>query len=314
MTTAADTQLDAYLAALLGPHPDYELLEIRYRRATEGMAHCFHAADDLDTAARIIAELGAHTDVYVGAAPRSQRCGSRRAVQHSWVVWADCDDRNSTERLMRFEPAASIVVRSGSAHARHAYWLLDTPLPPDALEFANRRLAVALAADLRSTDAARILRPPGTHNFKHRPAVPVVVEHLALQRLDPHAVLAHTPRLDAPAGAQRTPAKTTGTDEPLRRIAPDTYVRALLGVDVPRSRKIRCPFHDDHTPSLHVYETAEGGWYCFGCGAGSSIYDMAAAVYGLGTRGADFVELRRRLTTLMLPPRPVSRLRGSWTP
>lgn len=299
MNQTIDTHLRQYLTALIGPQPDHDLLEIRYRRTTEGMAHCFHTADDLLTAARIIAELGGRTDVYVGAAPRSQRCGGRRAVQHSWVVWADCDDRESTQRLMRFEPAASIVVRSGSPHARHAYWLLDTPLPPDALEFANRRLAVALAADLRSTDAARILRPPGTHNFKHRPAAPVVVEHLALERLDPHAVLAHTPRLDAPVVAHRVPAKNTDPDAPLRRIAPDTYVRALLGVEVPRNRKIRCPFHDDHTPSLHVYETAEGGWYCFGCGAGSSIYDMAAAVYGIGTRGADFVELRRRLTALM---------------
>lgn len=28
--------------------------------------------------------------------------------------------------------------------------------------------------------------------------------------------------------------------------------------------KIRCPFHEENTPSLHVYE--DGGWKCFGCG------------------------------------------------
>src|SRR5262245_10355558 len=28
--------------------------------------------------------------------------------------------------------------------------------------------------------------------------------------------------------------------------------------------KIRCPFHDDHTPSLHVYEDH---YHCFVCGA-----------------------------------------------
>ena len=36
---------------------------------------------------------------------------------------------------------------------------------------------------------------------------------------------------------------------------------------------IKCPFHKgDDTPSLCVYPD-DNRWYCFGCGAGSSIYD-----------------------------------------
>jgi hypothetical protein len=132
-------------------------------------------------------------------------------------------------------------------------------------------------------------------------------------RLRAQDVLASTPRIPG-AAAPRPPATVTVSDDPLRRISPDEYVRALLGVGVPRNRKISCPFHEDHTPSLHVYETPEGGWYCYGCGRGTSIYDMAAGVYGLGTRGGDFVELRRRLIGLLLPPRQVPHLRRSSTP
>jgi DNA primase len=59
-------------------------------------------------------------------------------------------------------------------------------------------------------------------------------------------------------------------------------------------------FHDDRSPSLHVYPEAERGWYCFGCGCGGSVFDLAALLLGRGTRGRDFVELRRELERVLL--------------
>jgi hypothetical protein len=59
--------------------------------------------------------------------------------------------------------------------------------------------------------------------------------------------------------------------------------------------------HDDHTPSLQLYEH---DWYCYGaCRTGGSIYDLGARLYGLGTRGRGFLELRQRLADEVLPPR-----------
>lgn len=85
-------------------------------------------------------------------------------------------------------------------------------------------------------------------------------------------------------------------DDPLLAIAPELYVRRLLGVDVPRHRKVPCPFHADHTPSLHVYETAARGWYCFGrCRRGGTIYDLGASVLGFDVRGDGFLRLRAEL-------------------
>ena len=97
---------------------------------------------------------------------------------------------------------------------------------------------------------------------------------------------------DAPSPG---PTRQGANDDPLLRIAPAVYVQALTGQHVGRQRKIACPFHDDHTPSLHVYEHPEQGWYCFGCQRGGSIYDLAAALYRLPPRGRDFLELRERL-------------------
>ena len=85
-------------------------------------------------------------------------------------------------------------------------------------------------------------------------------------------------------------------DDPLLAIAPDVYVRRLLGVEVPRHRKVPCPFHEDRHASLHVYDTAERGWYCFGaCRRGGTIYDLAAPLCGYTARGEDFLRLRAEL-------------------
>ncbi len=57
--------------------------------------------------------------------------------------------------------------------------------------------------------------------------------------------------------------------------------------------------HDDSTPSLQLYDH---GWYCFACRLGGSIYDFGALLCGLDTRGHQFLQLRQRLATKLLPP------------
>ena len=67
----------------------------------------------------------------------------------------------------------------------------------------------------------------------------------------------------------------------------------------PDTAKVPCPFHADRHASLHVYETAERGWYCFGrCRHGGTIYDLAAPLYGYSARGEDFLRLRAELRRL----------------
>jgi hypothetical protein len=58
---------------------------------------------------------------------------------------------------------------------------------------------------------------------------------------------------------------------------------------------VRYGLHEDRTPSLHVYDDLERGWYCFGCGRGGSIYDLAALLWHRETRGKGFVDLQREL-------------------
>jgi hypothetical protein len=173
-------------------------------------------------------------------------------------------------------------------------------LPGDEVERANRRLAYALGADPVSADAARILRVPGTRSHKHHPPTPVeAIRFDADRRLSAAEVIAALP--DPPAPPRRDPIVPAEqcADDPLLAIAPDVYVERLLGVEIPRHRKVRCPFHTDRQASLHVYETAQRGWYCFGrCRRGGTIYDLAAPLYGCSARGEDFLRLRAELRRL----------------
>jgi hypothetical protein len=191
---------------------------------------------------------------------------------------------------------------TGTGSNCHAYWPLARPLGRDEVERANRRLAHALGADPASADAARILRVPGTLSWKHDPPSPVDAIRLDTGRRV-HAADIVGGLADPPAPPRRafaSPAVQARGDDPLLAIAPEVYVRRLLGVEVPRHRKVQCPLHDDRHASLHVYETAARGWYCFGaCRRGGTIYDLAAPLYGYTTaRGEDFLRLRAELRRL----------------
>lgn len=296
--TTARVELDMYLSALFARAAG-EYVDVRWRRG-DWMGERFIATSRLGDVARLIARLANRTDVYVGVAPRTTRSGQRSAVMHTFALWVDCDTELARRRLAAFTPASSIVVRSGSEHGRHAYWLLDTPLDIDDAERLNERLAVALDADPRCAEGARILRPPITTNHKRDQLAAVAVESLTSELHSAELIARALPELpppDPPRSLTAFHGRDRGTD-PLRTIAPDRYVARLCGVEVPRNRKIRCPLHDDHTPSLHVYREPERGWYCYGCQRGGDIYDLAGALWHLDTHADTFVELRQRLRDL----------------
>jgi hypothetical protein len=305
MTTTTLTRHETvarFLAVLADAGASGELLELRYR-LEDGirMGQVFERRAHLRGLATRAIVLGRRTDVYVGCAPRTRRYGGRDAVTHAHVLWADCDGEEAVAALETFEPAPAIVIASGTNANCHAYWPLTAPLARDEVERDNRRRAHALGADPASADAARILRVPGTLSYKHDP--PTAVEAIRLdagRRVDVADVVGSLPDPPAPTPARTAVAAVADRgDDPLLAIAPDVYVRRLLGVEVPRHRKVPCPFHEDRHASLHVYETAERGWYCFGaCRRGGTIYDLAAPLYGYGARGEDFLRLRAELRRL----------------
>lgn len=51
------------------------------------------------------------------------------------------------------------------------------------------------------------------------------------------------------------------------------------GLPVSQGGMARCPFHEDRTPSMKLYEDH---FYCFGCGAHGDVIDLTGQLLGLG--------------------------------
>jgi hypothetical protein len=310
--TEALPQVDAarlLLAAIAGREPAGGLYEIRYRaRGERGMRQMFHRLDRPESLVEVTIGLGRHADVYIGCAPRRERHGGRAAINNVWTLWADIDTPGAVERLAAFSPWPAIVVHTSPGHL-HAWWSLRDPLRTDQAEEANRRLVAYLGADARSTDAARILRMPGTLNHKHDPPYHVEAVRVDVPGRAPTASenLSDVPELvnAEPPDRAVTRLRARRADGPfgdaLAAIPASEYVEVLVG-RLSRDGKTTCPFHgggQERTPSLHAYPDPRRGWFCYGCDDGGDIFTLGAKLYGLAVR-RDFPEIRRRLAADLL--------------
>jgi hypothetical protein len=307
--------LRRFLRALYGHDPE-AFIEIAHRSERDGIkgpmhrgrSGCFRAASELEPVAREIARLGRAEHVWVGVLPRrphpetGELGGTREHVGPGRVLWVDCDsdeDSFPLERLRKFRPPPHMVVASGGGY--HSYWLLREPIADAGrLREANERLARALGGDPQSADAARILRPPGTLNFKAKYGRPRPVElRFAADhpRYTLEEVVGHVPRSTRVHRHGGGAPSVSRAVDPLQRVPPVLYFRDLAGVERDQGGKVSCPLpdHDDPGPSCHVYEDPAQGWYCYGCGRGGDIYELAGALWGLRREGREFVELQRLL-------------------
>ena len=123
----------------------------------------------------------------------------------------------AVEALMSLPCPPSALVQSG--HGLHAYWLLDQPASPSAAP-AMRAFADAVARatgfpdlDTHATEPARILRVPGTMNYKHGGSLPVRLldegtgEHYTAAALDTFAA-EHAPAKAALLTASTAPVRS----------------------------------------------------------------------------------------------------------
>ena len=293
-----------YLRMLTARAPVGSLLDVRYRTRNGRFARLFlHTRDKM--AARKIANIGQHTDVYVGCAPRIRTRGTRADIAATALLWVDCDKDAASAAARAFTPRASMIVASGTPGHAHAYWQLTDTLDPEKLEDANRRLAKQLGGDMKCADATRILRPPGTWNHKDRCYAPVEILHHTAATHKPADILTKLPALDRPPRHRpRTIERRSREQDPLHQISPTEYVQRLTGRSPNTEGKIACPFHPDDTPSLHVYPTPGQGWVCYGCttpdgkSLGGDIYTFASRLWGIPAQGSMFLGLQARLDIL----------------
>lgn len=305
-------QTEAYLGVLVrDAHPD-AFVEIRWF-TPNGPRQEWHRIGDLGFAcADRIGDLGSRFNTYVGALPRTRQGGKAADVGVGHVAWADLDTAAAVAALRTFPLPPTMIVRSGSRDGNvakvHPYWALSEAVPGARIEAANRQLAKHLGAD-DAWDRARILRPPGTFNFKGRAPAPVELAELHPERRVPieaiEAAVGSEPADREPENVQPFAPRERPGDDPLTaffrgRSAPE-YFRLLAGIEAVPGQKVRCPVpgHEDRHPSCHVYP-GDRGWWCYSCRRGGGIFELAAVMMGkrLPLRGVDFLTVREALRTI----------------
>jgi hypothetical protein len=176
LAKAPSRALLIYLQMLTYDAPPGLFIDVRWCSARHPMRRRALPASDVACAARRIELLSKDSDVFVGVALRDSRAhGGKAAIPGSRYLFIECDHPDATARLAAFAFPPSMIVASGAPGHLHAYWRLTAPACGVEVERANRRLVRLLGGDPACVDLARVLRPPGTLNYKHDPPAPVLL-------------------------------------------------------------------------------------------------------------------------------------------
>ncbi len=188
-------------------------------------------------------------------------------VVTGWVsalVVVDVDPRHGGDATLaeleaEHQPLPPIVASVTGGGGRHLYFAHPTHLVP------SRPLATGI--DLKA-EGGLVVAPPSRHTSGstyqwqagHGPdqlvpaALPQWLDHLAV-----------TLDKSRSAGSEATIARTPDERALFAALWSDTGIELQ-----PVEFMARCPFHDDHHPSLHI-DPDGCRWYCFGCRRGGGI-------------------------------------------
>lgn len=161
---------------------DGEHIEIRAKSASDpGLGwRGWVTLDDLDNLLGTIIPVNSshERNIWAGVCPRREQGSGVPALAR--VVWVDVDGVMPEEvmhdcRVLGL-PVPSMVVDSG--HGTHVFWALDADHAPEDIRPVTRWLSANVpGADGGTHDPTRVLRVPGTTNFKEPVAYCLIVEH-----------------------------------------------------------------------------------------------------------------------------------------
>ncbi|HLK57242.1 MAG TPA: AAA family ATPase [Chthonomonadaceae bacterium] len=219
-----------FLRLLTEGYPDEPLrLEIRLlkpkRGGAAGSRHFDLTDKGIQRAGDYALAMCNGYDVYMGVLPRIGEGKTQADVPYSHWLWADVDGGaegvEGAKRLIEAAPLDPPTMAVCSGNGLHVYWRLDEPVSLETEEDRERfkqtlrRLAFTIGgiapgahSDSTSADPARILRVPGTLNWKGERPIPVQLlwhqEGEPLSYADWQAQLKCLPDMQAPQGRQLT--------------------------------------------------------------------------------------------------------------
>ena len=157
------------------------------------------------------------------------------------------------------------------------------------IEKANLRLIHSLGltssdgrqvyvADVKCRNRSRLMRLAGTvHGTTGEYARISYLDH-RLPSYDPGVLLGDLPDPSTKRRPRR-PGLRRFAPDPYLQIPADEYFQRLARIELPARGNISCPSstHPDVKPSCSVTDYV---WYCHGCGASGTIYDLASLLDG----------------------------------
>ncbi len=140
-------------------------------------------------------------NVYFGVNPRVRHSGKSDDAPLVYNIIADLDFKDypqnvRDQQLEEFPLKPTAIVHSGGGY--QVYWSLKEPMDADEAKSLMKRLHQHLNGDSVS-DSARILRVPGTFNYKYSPSPPVRIISLEENRYTPLDFDSVLPRPEEPA-------------------------------------------------------------------------------------------------------------------
>jgi hypothetical protein len=229
-----------------------------------------------------VAQLNADGyDIHFTVLPRLS--GPRKNKEHPLpsiptvsVLWADIDVgrgkpfrtiKRALRRVRKLKFPPNIIVKSGTG--LHLYYMLKKPrkIPRDRLERSLRSLAILLKADVAAARASRLMRVPGTFNWKRGGNGKLVMVRY------PSGLLHRFKTLEAAWKAR----EDDSADQSVKIKPPNAQpsnTPDYFDLFEPHVKKLvrsgewargLCPFHDDRNPSFSI-NARSGRWVCFACG------------------------------------------------
>ena len=190
-----------FLETLFSKALNQELGEIEIRTFPKGQnpqQHFFSSIDDAIEMAYNLSKSG--QDVYFGVNPRKGKGGKKENIQYVVSFHAEIDYGSEGHKkqssyqtyeealtaINNFSPKPTIIIHSGGGF--HCYFVLTQAVKVeeigvDVLENINKAICLELGGDIGTHDLSRILRVPGTFNYKlpDNPRKVTVVENSGIE-------------------------------------------------------------------------------------------------------------------------------------
>ena len=210
---------------------------------------------DLDNLATLTQQsIDEQGNLYFGVATREGKGGTKKHCREVPALWSDIDFKNlprevAERRIGRFSCPPSAVIESGNG--LHLYWFLAEPMnaqdDQQLIESSVLALAEAFGADQAVCDVARIMRVPGTLNFKSDPATSCKVITLEPDALY-HPIELNAALEDAKWRIERNLGTSEGfRDRQLTRLAGSKFSR---GASVPEVVKMALEWNELNNPPM----------------------------------------------------------------